>query len=231
MYYGSFLTITTILPIALALIGSMKIRSIKPALLGAVCFSLIQLGIRLPLLRHVLPMWDGFARFQIQSPILFLGILSLSAGVMEECGRYAFMYYGRLKEQREGILFGIGHGGTEALSLVGIDAAAMLFAPAIIEATPNETYLMASVERIFAMTAHVGLSLLVLYSVLRKRRILLLLAVGLHTVYDFGIVYIAHSSQNYWLAEGAAGVFSLLIAGMSLLLWKKASRNQRSELT
>ncbi len=53
---------------------------------------------------------------------LNLAVLSLSAGLFEEFSRYGVMRWGasHVREPREATMFGAGHGGVEAILLVGI---------------------------------------------------------------------------------------------------------------
>ena len=60
---------------------------------------------------------------------------------------------------------------------------------------------LGGIERLFAMMAHVGLSLIVLRSVTAKKPLLLLLSVGLHTLFNFLPLVILHMGAPAWLAE------------------------------
>ncbi len=130
----------------------------------------------------------------LDHPWLFMLYGGLMAGIFEEGGRYIMMTYTlkKYRDWKDGLAFGLGHGGIEAILLVGVNSVIMLvFALMINYGTfdlmlngeggealaPIKDQLMNSsstllllggVERIGALAIQIGLSILVLYAVREK---------------------------------------------------------------
>ena len=142
-------------------------------------------------------------------------LLGLSAGIWEECTRYA-SYRWWAKDARtwhKAILIGAGHGGIEAILLgsIALIAFLQLFALRNADLTqlfpvdqlelaqaqvvaywsaPWFTSLLGAVERVFAIIAHISLSVLVLQIFLRGHIRWLWLAIGWHAFIDALAIYI-----------------------------------------
>jgi len=117
-----------------------------------------------------------------------------------------------LKKQRsplDGIAFGVGHGGIEALLFAGINAIFML-ATQTFTSTPN-LIIAGGVERLSAITMQIGFSVMVIKSVREKKPLWLLLAFVIHTVSDFGAV-LASGTLNVWVIEAAIAAVAVLMA-------------------
>jgi uncharacterized membrane protein YhfC len=84
-----------------------------------------------------------------------------------------------------------------------------LFQPVIslLTQTPSYQFLLGGIERIFALTVQIGLSLIVLYAIKNRKISVLLLAILLHAVLDFMAVLL---SKNVLLAESVVGVFAII---------------------
>ena len=193
--YYIFASITVlfafILPIGAAIfMVARKLVKLRVILAGMAVFIIFQ-----PILR-ILPMsllQNAYPQLVPQVSglnlhyVIYGFILSLTAGIYEEGGRFlAFTFI--LKKYRgwhDGLGFGIGHGGAEALIFVGISAVAALFTNVLQPGQSPWLLAVGGVERLSAMTIQVGLTLLVLYSIRSKKYSYLLLAVGLHWLVDF----------------------------------------------
>lgn len=143
--------------------------------------------------------------------------LGLAAGIFEETSRWV-LYKFILKKNRawnEGMLVGAGHGGVEAfiLGVMGIftlinmivlrnmDLSAMGIPVGQLEAakqqvtafwaSPAYMGLLGFVERIFAITLHIALSVMVLYGIAHKKPLWFWLAVLWHSIVDAVAVYMA----------------------------------------
>lgn len=160
----------------------------------------------------------------------------LAAGLFEETGRFcAFKLI--LRDRRERITalsYGIGHGGGEALLLLGvvyINNLILIFTqsgggtlPPELEAAvqglaaiPAATYLWALFERIPAVAFHMAASVLVFAAVSRPGKAWLFpLAILFHAVLDFAAV-----AANAYLPIPAV---ELLIMGLSLAAVRVAFR-------
>ncbi len=123
---------------------------------------------------------------------LFLGG---TAALFEETARWIAMRFcikGR-NDIGNGLSFGLGHGGIEAMLLIGINyivgLGLVLTGNGNLFPVSAGNIFMGSIERFFAMTFHVGASLLVLYGIrIGKQGRYLLLAILLHTVLDGAII-------------------------------------------
>ncbi len=181
---------SAVLPIGLAVFACTRRRGYWKALLaGLGCFTFFQLLLRLPLLQYVLPNFAWFSVVSATQPILYIFLLSLSAGVFEELGRYIVMriFLKKHLSAGDGISFGIGHGGIEAVSLVGINyiLAFALYGTAAFSTASDGLIFSAGCERIFALAIQIALSVMVMLSIKRKKPLWLLLALVLHTAVDF----------------------------------------------
>lgn len=141
--------------------------------------------------------------------------LGLAAGVFEETSRWV-LYKFILKKNRtwnEGVLVGAGHGGVEAfllgvmgvftlinmivlrnvdMSVMGIPADQLELARQQVNefwASPAYVGLLGFFERVFAITLHIALSVMVLYGIAYKKPLWFWLAVLWHSIVDAVAVY------------------------------------------
>ena len=141
--------------------------------------------------------------------------LGLAAGVFEETSRWV-LYKFILKKARtwnEGVLVGAGHGGVEAfllgvmgvftlinmivlrnvdMSVMGIPADQLELARQQVNefwASPAYVGLLGFFERVFAITLHIALSVMVLYGIAYKKPLWFWLAVLWHSIVDAVAVY------------------------------------------
>jgi uncharacterized membrane protein YhfC len=163
-------------------------------------------------------------------------ILGLLAGIFEETSRYILFKY-ILKNARtwkEGVLVGLGHGGTEALilgvlaavafvTMVGYRSVDLSTIPGIpadqVElakqqvaaywAAPLYIPLLGFVERIFAMCLHVSLSVMVIYALAGKKPIWFWVALLWHALVDAVAVY-ASPKLGALAVEGIVGLFAVI---------------------
>jgi uncharacterized membrane protein YhfC len=183
------------IPIAGVLILSKKVgKALKPFLKGMVAFTVSQLILRIPIISIVLPnfTWYQLLQLNLYPYGIFLG---MTAGIFEETARLIFMKLFLKNRTRlgDGLAFGLGHGGIEAMVLVGVNCiATMIMYPMgyfDLSDTGCMTLLVGGFERIFAIAFHVGASLIVLYGI-RTNRILRFtaLAILLHAYIDSSVV-------------------------------------------
>lgn len=221
-------------PVAVAgvLLYKRKIQ-IRCVLAGALVFFVVQVVVRMNVLNllALLPAWQGFAA---SHTVLYALLLSLTAGLVEEWGRYGG--YRLLLKGRggwwTGFGYGLGHGGFEALFLMGsatlnnlllsfavntgildkvaagVPAATLSQIQATLVNTPPAMYLVGGLERVFALAAHLALSVLVLRMVERGRTAGVWLAVGLHTLLNFPPVLLAQAGHTL-LSEGYIALCAL----------------------
>ncbi len=119
--------LTAVLGIALPLITAIiwckkKHEPFTTVLIGAATFLLFAIVIEKPLQALVISLDSPVSQFVNARPVLWGIIVGLFPGVFEETGRFvAFKTVLRKRKQREtGLSHGIGHGGFEALFILGI---------------------------------------------------------------------------------------------------------------
>lgn len=213
-----------------------KKATMRPVLTGMLVFFVFQMLLRIPLMQNVL---IGMEWFQEMTHNIWLyGIfLALTAGLFEEVGRFVG-YKVLMKRQQawwDGFAFGVGHGGLEAILITGTtyvnnlilavfintggfeayasalppEAAQMIYQQMV--GTPATVFLMAGVERIFAMAIQIALSILVLECVRRRNLLLLVLAIALHTLVDApAVILINGYGVNIYLVEALLGLVAAL---------------------
>lgn len=172
-------------------------------------------------------------------PVFDIGVLCLTAGLFEETARYlGYRTYARnARTWANGVAFGLGHGGCEAIifgvlaatgainmfvlstmdpaNLQIVDAAtkAQVLAQAkAYWAMPAYMPLLGGMERVFSMCFHVAMSLVVLYAVANRRWIWLVRAIALHVVTNAAAVA---TLQSYGAVAAEAVIFA--IAALSLV--------------
>lgn len=162
---------------------------------------------------------------------LFLG---LSAGLFEEGARYLILRFWAkdARSWRNGVLFGAGHGGAEAiifgvlvlvsyislLSMRNADLASIVPASQLdlarqqVDAywsAPWYATLMGALERFFTIPIQIAMASLVMRAFIRKNISWLFLAVGYHAVVDASAVLLINYVGTYWLEAIVCG-FSIL---------------------
>lgn len=214
--------------------------SIPAVLVGSLMFFIFQVIIRIPLL-SILSTQKWYSEFS-KNILLFSLFLGLTAGLFETAGRFLglrFMLRKQL-EWKNGVAYGIGHGGFEAMVLLGttcinnltfsflINTKAFestlgtVLPPETLSAlkstlidTPPYMFLMGGLERVFTMAIQIALSLVVLYAIMNKKYIYLLYAVLLHTLADAPAAAMSLWKVNVFVSE--AYVLLLAIAAMMFI--------------
>lgn len=183
--------ITVVVPILMLIYYFFnKRKELKPFIVGVLVFFISQILFRLPLLYFVLPNQIWYMKLSV-NPYLYSIFLGLTAGIFEEVGRYiGFKYFLKNNQKYEdGLAFGFGHWGVEALLIVGINAIVLLFNTSLAQTTGLNTlnsYLM-GIERILALSLHVGFTMIVLYGIRLNKIKYLFIAIILHGMVDAGL--------------------------------------------
>ena len=203
-----------------------KKKILKPFIIGALVFFISQIVLRIPIISYILPNQIWYIKLST-NPYLYGIFLGLTAGIFEEVGRYIGFKYLLKKKHRyiDGISFGLGHWGVEALLIVGVNAA--LFLGGIIAIKSGVDYNSSNLlniifnqsasittvnafamglERMFTMSIHVALSMIVLYGVKSKQIKYLFIAILLHGIVDAGVVILPQ-------------IFNLNIVGMEIYVF------------
>lgn len=231
------LILSVALPIGLMLYFRRKGGKWTPFLIGAAIFIVFAMILE-PILHNLLSLTALWA--VLQGNVWLYGLYGgLAAGVFEETGRFlAFKLF--LKKEREPITalsYGIGHGGAEAILLVGLTMvsnlvlAAMVSAggttdPVVLEAaaqlasTPAAMFLWAALERVGAIILHLSISVLVFAAVRAPGKMWLFPAAILtHAALNFIAVV-----SNAHLPVAATEVIVLLCAVIVALFARKVYR-------
>ncbi|HDR8180718.1 TPA: YhfC family intramembrane metalloprotease [Bacillus thuringiensis] len=192
------------LPLVALLYAFWKKRYI-PYMLGVLAFVISQILIRISILNYVNETSTDFQMFSVMQPVLFVLLLSLSAGIFEEIARFiAMRYFMKQRDWQSGFLFGAGHGGIEAVLIVGIPVISLLFSQTVIQ--NGDSYYFGGIERIFAMVLHIGLSLIVLQAVIQKK-----------------FRYVVYAILIHGTANALAGIISLYVPGKSGIIMSEVS--------
>ena len=175
---------------------------------GTLGFILPQVVVRLPIL-SLLQTTSWMGAFAQGYPLLYALALAFSAGLFETAGRYGvfrwFLKGGPSREQA--LAAGVGHGGSEAILLVGttylnnlilsflinvgrlpstIPSAEVL--TALLVETPWFLYLLAGWERVCTIVFHLALNMVLWRFWSKSRRGTgFWICVGLHTLLDFAV--------------------------------------------
>lgn len=210
--------ICTILPIVAWIVYGVrnKGKGVWTAwLLGAAGFFVMQIIIRTPIL-NLLALSSGFQSFVTNHYVIYCLILAFTAGLFEVIGRYAVAkILAKNLTYEKGFSAGLGHGGIEAIVLIGmtylnnmlyigminsgafdgiveqtaalgVDTTSLLAVKDALVNTNSTVFLLAGYERILTMVLHVALSLTVCYFVSKKQDIKgILLCLVCHWMVDF----------------------------------------------
>ena len=209
------LFISLILPVVALIVYAVKNRKQGVAsawFLGAAGFFLMQVVIRVPIL-STLSLMPGFVSFVENHYVLYALMLGLTAALFEVVGRFACAKI-LIKNltYTKGFAAGLGHGGIEAMVLIGMTYVSNLLYVAMINTgaiegviaqtevmgvevssevyalvdalvnSPAYLYLLAGYERILAMIGHVAMTLVVFYFMSKKQT---LKGIGICVLYHF----------------------------------------------
>ena len=153
----------------------------KAFIFGILSFSISQLLTRIPILQNVLANQPWFILFGMKYQVLYIFLLSFTAGLFEESGRYLIFkkFLPNLKI-KEVLFFGLGHGLIEAFALVGLS----LISISSTSATSLQ-FSFAGFERISAVILHISLSYFVYKTISKENKWGYLIALVVHTLFNF----------------------------------------------
>lgn len=214
--------ISVVLPLGI-LIYALVTKHALPFILGVLTFVISQMVLRLPLLAYISRQSISFNMMHVTKPIVYVLIIGFSAGIFEEVARYiAIRFLMRRRDFHGGLLFGVGHGGIEAVIFLGVQAIMLTASPSAF--AHSDAFLLGSVERFFAVILHIGLSMIVLTGVVVKQIRYLILAILLHGVIDSiaGFVpMIMPSPFDIIVIEGALIIMSVSVMIYSIQLHRR----------
>jgi uncharacterized membrane protein YhfC len=219
---------------------------------GAITFGVSQ-AVHLPLNNVVLGLLDEADAHPIWTTALLLG---LTAGLCEEIARYVAYRWALpgMREWREALMFGAGHGGIESIILVGLMVGVTLLNMAALQASDLETWglsaaqstqlesqlegywgqawtipLLAAAERFFSIVFHIGMAVLVLQAVVRRRAGYLLLAIVMHAAVNGLALVVLDAGWSLVATEALIGLFALAALGIIVVFRPAEAVPQKAE--
>ena len=253
-----FTTLFTIfMPIAVAIFFHKKVKFKWGALFaGVIVFVLMQMVIRIPILQVVLPKMQWY-RDMSENIWLYAIFLGLTAGLFEEIGRYIAFKTVLKKhlEWKNGVAFGIGHGGIESIIIIGLTYLSNLYMSFMINSglfdttiaptmpqelvtylknqligLPSYIFIVPSIERLFAFIIHIGFSVLVMLGIKKGKGLLYLtLAVLLHMLLDAPAVILNSYGVSIWLIEAFILVSTIVSIVFIIKTGKKENKVQEGD--
>ena len=242
------LCISIALPVVLLIVVHKKTKArMAMAVIGAATFFLFAMVLEQILHAVVL----GVGGERITGNIWIYGLYGgLAAGLFEEVGRFVAMRFAMKKQLSlpNALMYGVGHGGIEAILIVGLASVSNLVTSIMINAgtleaslgaldqttkeatltqlsalwtTPSYQFFLSGIERIVAVTLHIALSVLVFQAVKLGKKRYWFLAFAIHVGVDFATV-IAANYLNLVLVEV---MLAVLVAGVVVLTVSLCRRN------
>ena len=251
LFIGLSIGLSLLIPVILLVYMIKKYKiSMKPVLIGVVIWIVFSQILEKMLHLFVMstPLYGMTLAFSIYA--------AFAAGIFEETGRYvAFRFLLKKNHRwRDGIAYGIGHGGIEAI-LIGVvmnlnniiyatminsgvyDALVSAKLPAGLGEKVKETLISTSpylfglsgVERVFAVLLHIGMTMIVLYGIQKKKPIFLLYAILTHAAFDMiPALYQMKLITNLVAVEGVV-VLMGIIAAIGVLKTKHLFFDEKTE--
>ncbi|NLX63660.1 MAG: YhfC family intramembrane metalloprotease [Clostridiaceae bacterium] len=261
----SFMSISALtgfaLPVALLFYLKNKLKTgIKPFFIG--CATFIVFALILEQFFHLVILNSGIGKTIKTNTWLFSIYGGLMAGLFEETGRLAAfktVLKKDLKNDRNALMYGAGHGGVEAFFILVLGMASniitsiMLNTGAIEQLTagitdeaqlqelnktfellsnsPPVNFLIGIFERIAAVAIHISLSVLVWFAVKKKGKCFWLypLAILLHAFVDAVAVILSRNVPNVWVVELVIYLITVCIILIAVQVWKKHGINYNLE--
>lgn len=240
------LIVSFLLPIGLIIYAKKRFSAnFSTIAMGALVFFIFALVLESILHFYVLK-FNPSTKALMENPWIYAIYGSLAAGIFEETGRFvAFKFFlKKYRKWKDGLAYGIGHGGIEAMILAGLAAINNLiyslfinkgnFDSLVGSKLPSETvkqlkdslinthwylFFLSGIERFFAIAIQIGLSILVIYAVKNRKYIYFLLAILIHALIDFPAALSQKGVLSIWVVEGIA--FAACIIGIYWIIKSK----------
>lgn len=241
-------------PIAVIIIAHSRLKvGWRYAGYGALIFFIFQIITRIPAIQVAQYFLAPTLKSSQVALWAFTFIASLTAGLFEEVGRYLGYRWFMGREEKtwaKAIMYGLGHGGLESAVVIGglatitlvnvylvvstngaiVPAAQRALAArqiADLAAQPAWLPLLGAWERVSAITLQVALSVIVLQVFRRGSLRWLWLAIGLHTLVDFGSQVLIQALPISGLARSVAveGILTVVALGALWLIFALRDRH------
>ena len=239
------ITISIFICFAVPFIALFKLRKktdakVSSFFIGTAIFILFTLILESILHYFVLTANTPVSKFLASNPYMYVLYASLAAGVFEETGRFvAFRSFQQRERLTTGnaLMYGVGHGGTEAILLCGVTMVSNLVLVLLLSFMGTEEYLsklpdpetskaaintflsipsmdffLAGIERLFAMIFHVAMSLFVFTSAAKQgKKYLYPVAILLHTLLNIPAgLYQKGIIKNIYFLEIYIAIFATI---------------------
>ena len=229
-------------PILFYFLVRRKANLLLTALLaGVVGFFVMQILIRIPLL-SVLRASTNFYGINI---FLLALILGFSAALFETFARVITCRLFMKNDTRftAGIAHGIGHGGVEAIMLVGLgqitnivfsfminngtftsvlgNSSDIIDLQTVLIETPASLFLLGGIERVLTLIFHIALSVLVFYAFRIKKKYPIILVLLIHTLLDSTVVMMQYYGMNLYMIELFIFIVVLIMVYVTYLIYKQ----------
>ncbi|MBO4981565.1 MAG: YhfC family intramembrane metalloprotease [Lachnospiraceae bacterium] len=245
------LFVSLILPVIVCIVFCVKNRGkgvVAAWFLGAAGFFVFQIMIRTPIL-SALSLSTAFMAFAKEQYVWYCLIMAFTAGLFEVAGRYIVARILKKKQCFEkGVAAGLGHGGIEAMMIVGVtyinnliyiimintgsydlmveqtramnvDVSSLVALKETFLTTGPGIFYLAGYERLLTMVFQLALSLLVCYFVWKGKDLLgVLICLTLHTTVDFVVPMINGRAAGYLGEPISTDTAYLLIYGFLTLV-------------
>jgi uncharacterized membrane protein YhfC len=222
-------------PAILWIITARRHKGVAIAVLaGTLGFFVPQMLIRIPLLS----VFATAISLLQKTPVLYALFLAGTAGLFETTGRllvFKLLLRKRL-HWRTGFATGIGHGGIEAILLVGLSYVNIIIygvmqnagmlekvlssagaseqlaqIQSLLQALTPSVIAAAGFERTCTIVFHISISVLLLQFILKKQAIRgFVFCTLLHAALDFSAVYASFNGWGIWQVEGIAAGFAAI---------------------
>ena len=249
-----FMTISLIgvcvIPIMLLVFFRIKYRcSILPFFIG--CAVMLLFAFVLEQLFHALILGSE-AGIRIRGTTWMYALYGgCMAGLFEETGRFlAFrtILHKYQNNDANALMYGAGHGGFEAVVILGIAMLNNLILSIVLNLNMTESitgslppeslsayteafqtlaesaphiYLLGITERCSAILLHISLSVIVWFSVKNKRYPLFIFAIAFHAVADIVTVLLSTAGLNPWGIEAVIFLIASASSGIAYFIWKR----------
>lgn len=244
------LFVSLILPILVLIVYSAKNKGkgiFSAWLLGAAGFFVPQIMIRMPLL-NMLSAADGFLAFSQDHLFLYYLLLAFTAGLFELVGRFSVArLLGQNRTFQRALAAGLGHGGIEAILIVGVtylnnlvyifliqtggfdslvaetaaagvDVAQLEAVRDIFLQTSSVMFLLAGLERLLTMAAQTAMSVIVCYAVHTRHTVPgLLVCLGIHTLLDASTVIVMLSTEAMGSVLSQTAAYTILYVFLAII--------------
>lgn len=205
-------TISICLPIILIMVSRKKYKiNLIATAVGAVMFFAFALILEQGLHYFVL-VRTGLSQAPQKHAAFYIIYAIFAAGIFEETARFIAykLPLKKLTEWKDGLSYGLGHGGLESLMIGGLSGIQMVANAILINGgyvkissstdaqakainaliksyttSPAFAFLLPGLERMFTLAIQIALSIFLLYGIRNRKNIYLLFAILLHAFVDF----------------------------------------------